>query len=165
MPLCLNVGSHDIPLQGFTNIDIDPAMKPDLVWDATRLREKFQDDTVDFIYCGHFLEHITAVAGQQVLRDFYSLLRPYGSIVTVIPDYTKTMHLQVEEAESVILASGLHKTLYNEDRLLALVRSVGFTAWPINVKDIPWVRFPGVLWQTAVIGLKHPIVNLSYSEK
>jgi predicted SAM-dependent methyltransferase len=158
-PLCLNVGCHDIPISGFTNIDLDPKMKPDLVWDATKLREKFQDDSVDFIYCGHFLEHLTGAESQQVVKDFYSILRPYGSVVAVIPDYTKTSHLSAEETEPIILAGGLHKSLFNEKRLLTLFKTVGFTAWPVDVKDIPWARFSQVIWQTATIGIKHPPVT------
>jgi predicted SAM-dependent methyltransferase len=156
--ICLNVGCHDIQIAGFINIDIDPVMKPDLLWDATKLKEKFIDDTVDFIYCGHFLEHLSIVDGQKVIGDFYSILKPFGSIVTVIPDYTKTSKDLIEEAETVIIAGGQHKSLYDEQRLLKMFKIAKFSAWPIDVKDIPWCRWPQVIWQSAIIGVKHPPV-------
>ena len=156
--ICLNVGSHDIPMIGFINIDIDPTMNPDLLWDATRLREKFQDDTIDFIYCGHFLEHFPIAVGAQIICDFYMILRPYGSIVAVIPDYTKTFQMPTADAERIILGADEHKSLYDERRLLTMFSGAKFASWPIDVKDIPWCRFPQVIWQSAIIGMKHPPV-------
>ena len=156
--VCLNIGSHDIPIANFINIDIDPVMNPDLLWDATKLREKFQDDTVDFIYCGHFLEHLPITDGQKVIYDFYSILKPFGSIIAVIPDYTKTSKDNIEEAEMAIIAGGQHKSLYDEKRLSTMFKSAKFATWLIDVRDIPWCRFPQVIWQSAIIGMKYPPV-------
>ena len=114
----LNVGSHDIQLVDFINIDIDPLMKPDLVWDATRLREKFQDESIDFIFCGHFVEHFTIDVVSGIIKDFYHLLKPYCCVVTVVPDFTKVNTNNVEESERIIMGAGEHKSLMNEARLI-----------------------------------------------
>lgn len=157
--IALNVGCHDIPLAGFINIDNDPATSPDLLYDATKLRGKFQDDSVDFIYCGHFFEHFVIEQGYALSKDFYAILKPYGSLACVVPDWTKTIGLAVESSERIILAEGQHKALYNDERLLKVLRTAGFTAWELPIVEIPWCRFPNVVWQTAVLGIKHPPVT------
>lgn len=161
--ICLNVASHDIQLKGFTNIDLDESMKPDLVYDCTKLTEKFAVDTVDFIYCAHFLEHLTLVQAQSVVNDFYKLLRPYSMCAIVVPDYTKILDLTpITEVEKVIFADGQHKILFNTTRLLNVMQSAGFTTIATHFDNIPWVRFNStnskidVSWQTAAIGIKHP---------
>jgi predicted SAM-dependent methyltransferase len=162
MPLLLNVGCHDIHLAGFVNIDLDPGVKPDLVWDATRLREMYQDETVDFIYSGHFLEHLPIAKSGEVVKDFFKLLRPYGIAIIVVPDYTKVGGMTVPDAESVILDDGQHKSIFNRQRLIQLVRDSGFiSVYEVPVKDLPWCRFPEVIWQTAVIAIKHDPVTFA----
>ena len=32
--VALNIGCHDIHMDGWVNIDIDPAMRPDVLWDT-----------------------------------------------------------------------------------------------------------------------------------
>ena len=67
--VCLNVGCHDIHMEGFINIDLDEAMKPDLLMDVKNLKDKFSPGSVDFIYCGHLLEHLTVEDGKQLIRS------------------------------------------------------------------------------------------------
>lgn len=155
MSLCLNVGCHDIQIENFINIDIDPNMKPDVIHDATKLRDLYQDESVDFIYCGHFLEHLKIDEGLKLVKDFYYLLKPYGTIVTVIPDFTKVDVSNINECESVILAGGLHKTIYNEKRLLEVFSINGFTVFPVSTERLPWCMFPYVIWQSSIIAIKH----------
>lgn len=156
--ICLNVGCHDIHIKDFVNIDIDENMKPDLILDATKLRSHFEDDSIDFIYCGHFLEHLNLQDANQVVGDFHKLLRVYGSLVCVVPDYTKAKNMKIEDMESVILADGQHKILFDEVRLKNLFSQNNFTALNVNVKDLSWCRFPEVEWQSAIIAIKHPVV-------
>ena len=157
--ICLNVGSHDIKLADFINIDNDPLMKPDLLWNATKLREKFKDETVDFIYCGHFLEHFTINEVSNLIKDFYCLLKPYSCIVAVIPDFTKINISNIEESERIIMGAGEHKIIFNEERLVSIFSKENFTVIPVPVKCLPWCRFPEVTWQTAILAMKHPKIN------
>jgi predicted SAM-dependent methyltransferase len=159
--ICLNVGCNDIQLADFINIDLNHSVKPDLVWDATKLRDKFQDDSVDFIYCGHFLEHFNAATAQAIIKDFHYLLRPYGCAVAVVPDYTKVDKLDVASAERIIMAEGTHKILFNESRLHDYFYNGGFTTFPVDVRLLPWCRFPQVSWQSTIIAMKHPKVTFT----
>jgi predicted SAM-dependent methyltransferase len=156
--LCLNVGCHDIHIKDFINIDNDPEMKPELLWDARHLKEKFPDNTIDFIFCSHFIEHLTFTEAQQLIKDFYDMLKPYCSCVIVVPDFYKVEGLVIEELERIIMAEGTHKSLFNGYRTRKILKEANFAAFEITVKDIPWCRFQEVGWQSACLGIKHPTV-------
>jgi predicted SAM-dependent methyltransferase len=160
MPVCLNVGCHDIHLEGFINIDIDHNMKPDLLADCTMLKEHFKENSVDFIYCGHFLEHLSLEVGKQVVCDFLSILRPYGTVIAVVPDYLKGICTPtIEERERILLGEGTHKILMDIGRLKSYFTSAGFlTVIQPQLYEIPHCPYPHVDWQTAVVAIKHDTV-------
>jgi len=167
MTTCLNVGCNDIQLEGFINIDLNPSVKPDLIWDATKLRDKFVNDSVDFIFCGHFLEHFSVAVSSVIVRDFYSMLKPYGCVAAIVPDFKKavgvtaSVELTTPEIERIVLAEGTHKMIFTEDRLVSIFEHQGFSAIPAPVTLLPWCRFPEVPWQSAVLAMKHPTVNFT----
>jgi predicted SAM-dependent methyltransferase len=150
----LNVGSHDIRIEGFENLDIDPLMNPDKIIDCTKLTDYYSENSIDFLYCGHFLEHFQINISKKIVQDFYYILKNYGTCCCVIPDFQKVPE-NLEQAEDIILASGLHLSIFNEQRLIKIFREVGFTTFKIDVKDIPWTPFPNVSWQSAVLAVKH----------
>jgi len=155
----INIACHDIHVSGMTNIDIDPLMKPDLLLDCTRLLEHFKEENVDFVYAGHFLEHLVYSEGQKVVSDIYKILRTYGVFIATVPDYTKCKTLSITEAESVILAGGLHKSLMDVERLKNYFKTAGFlTVVEAKPSELAHCPFPKVEWQTSVIGIKHPPV-------
>lgn len=53
----LHIGSGTKYLQGFVNIDIDEDSLADVVCDANNM--PFEDNTFDYIYSNHSLEHFT----------------------------------------------------------------------------------------------------------
>jgi predicted SAM-dependent methyltransferase len=160
MPLCLNVGCHDIHFKDYVNIDLDPETKPDLLADATKLLDYFQAETVDHIYCGHFLEHFPVEQSLGILKDFYKLLKPYCSVQIVVPDYTKIEELGIEQKEQILLAGGTHKSLMDGPRIIGMLQEAGFPSYSIvpDLKGIGYCRFPEVTWQTGLIATKHPQV-------
>src|SRR5580700_9642003 len=64
IPLKVNIGCGKAPFEGWTNLDLDPESKADLLWDVTE-GLPFSDDSCAFIYCEHFLEHISVQNGVQ----------------------------------------------------------------------------------------------------
>ena len=156
--IALNVGCHDIHMEGFVNIDLDPEMAPDLLADATKLLEHYSPGTVDFIYCGQFLEHLPVAVGRGVCRDFHALLRDYGSLIVVVPDYSKCPpSMSIEERERIILAEGTHLCLMDEARVRDYLSEAGFTTVTSpELREIPHCPFPHVTWQTALLAIKHP---------
>jgi len=74
-PLKLNIGCGKVKFPSWVNIDIEPGA--DLVMDI-RKSLPFDDNSVDFIYCEHVLEHFTYEEGEKVLREFERCLRRGG---------------------------------------------------------------------------------------
>jgi SAM-dependent methyltransferase len=56
----LNLASGADYIDGWVNIDINPDTKPDVVCnlDDPNIKLPFDDESFDFIYCAHILEHI-----------------------------------------------------------------------------------------------------------
>lgn len=82
--LKLNIGCGDIYFDGWINIDLDSA-KADLKIDV-RNRLPYDDNSVDFIYCEHFIEHLTVEEGITVLKDFHRVLKVGGILRIATPD-------------------------------------------------------------------------------
>jgi len=86
--LKLNVGCGKVKLPGWVNIDIEPGA--DLVIDV-RKGLPFDDESVDFIYNEHFLEHLTFQEGKKVLREFYRCVKKGGVVRIAMPDLDYTI--------------------------------------------------------------------------
>lgn len=74
-----------------TTLDIDPAAKPDVVWDLSKVPLPFEDNTFDEIHAYEVLEHV----GQQgdwrfffaQFADFWRILKPGGHFVASCPKH------------------------------------------------------------------------------
>ena len=56
----------------------------------------FPDESVDFIFCSHFLEHLTKQEGTVVLRESCRVLRPGGVLRITVPDLEQAVDLYRE---------------------------------------------------------------------
>ena len=162
--LALNLGCNAFKFKGFVNIDIDPDFNPDLILDITKLDEAFEPNSVDFIYAGHILEHLSWDEAVMVMRKANHVLKMYGTVLVVVPDYTKIPEdTPIEIAEQIIFDHGRHKILFNEERLDRLFYSSGFfcySKWELS--KIPYVIVSNSdnpeadPWQSAFMGSKQP---------
>ena len=80
----LNVGCGNWPLVGWTNLDTDPAVGPDVV--ASVPPVPYPDDTLDEIYAGHILEHLDPATAAVFLSECWRCLHPGGRLGVVVPD-------------------------------------------------------------------------------
>ena len=141
--LKLNVGCGKVKLPGWVNIDIEPGA--DLVMDV-RKGLPFDNNSVDFIYCEHVLEHFTYEEGEKVLREFERCLRREGIVRIAMPDLDYIIKkynadwknqdwLSWPEYEFVKTRGQMinisfrywgHKYLYNKEDLRNQLTKVGF---------------------------------------
>ncbi len=84
MPLKLNIGCGSIKYSGWINID-NLLLDADLLLDVTK-GLPFDDNSVSFIYSEHFLEHITIIQAEKVLKEFKRCLKKGGVIRTAMPE-------------------------------------------------------------------------------
>ncbi len=155
--LVLNVGGNgkDIPLPdyyaGYEHVllDIAPGPGVDIVMDARKL-ELWEGAMpyFDAVYCSHNLEHYYVHDVQTVLRGFYKLLKPGGTVWIVVPDadvvfkaladgadlfdyaYQNVMwHDMLYGANIYVQRCGdgwAHKTAFTEARLRKVLLEAGF---------------------------------------
>jgi predicted SAM-dependent methyltransferase len=80
----LNVGSGECPILYWTNLD------PDLRWPADR-RDRvpplpYADGSLDEVYAGHFLEHLSQEDATVFLAECFRCITPGGRLGVVVPD-------------------------------------------------------------------------------
>jgi len=85
----LNVGSGQHPLHYWTNIDASPNALADIVQSVPPL--PFADASLDEIYAGHFVEHLTPEEADAFLQECFRCLTPNGRVGLLVPDTREVM--------------------------------------------------------------------------
>lgn len=91
----LNVGCGTDYKKGWVNIDNNSDNniedgRLDLNWDL-RNPLPFPENSVDYIFNEHFIEHLTVEEGQTAVRDFMRVLKPGGVLRMATPDLEVTI--------------------------------------------------------------------------
>lgn len=162
MSLCLNIGCDVWKLSGFVNIDINPTVNPDLLLNLNDLQSHFGDNSVDFIYAGHVFEHFDKESSLGIMKQCYSVLKPYRCLLAVCPDWRKSIDKSDEEADRIILAGGDHRMLMSADRMYQMLKASGFTIVQEvhKLTDVPYLLVSNASdpkpdpWQTAFLCIK-----------
>jgi predicted SAM-dependent methyltransferase len=89
----VNLGCGKFKLEGFVNVDVNEDLQPDVVAFAQDYMETLPDDSVDTVYMGHMIEHITPADGFLLLSVIQKKLRPGGELIVTLPDATKAMSM------------------------------------------------------------------------
>ncbi len=84
----LNFGCGDTCYEGWCGIDQFFAPHVDLTVDLRRPLP-FPNDSVDWCYSEHFLEHLYPDEGQRHLNEVHRVLKPRGRYRVVVPDVLK----------------------------------------------------------------------------
>ena len=92
MALMLNLGCGQKKMYGFTNVDIDESVCPDVVDDVFNLK-KFDPNSVYLIYSCHVLEHCPRKDIEKTLSKWYELLKKGGTLRLAVPDFGKVCEL------------------------------------------------------------------------
>lgn len=142
--LKLNLGCGNVYLNGWVNIDLD-SEKADLKHDLTKPLP-YEDNTVDFIYSEHFIEHITVKQGVVLLKECRRVLKPGGvaRVATVDLDYIIRKYIVSWKRQDWIKTFGYewletraemmnlvfrewgHQYLYNKEELKRRLEESGF---------------------------------------
>jgi predicted SAM-dependent methyltransferase len=97
-PVMLNVGCGTDYKKGWINIDNnsdDNIQKLDFNWDL-RNPLPFPENSVDYIFNEHFLEHLTVEEGQKSIRDFMRVLKKGGVMRVAMPDLDEAISLYLD---------------------------------------------------------------------
>lgn len=77
-------------------LDINPAVKPDIVGDIRDLH-MVKDCSFDVVYSSHNLEHLYFHEVQVTLREFHRVLKVGGEVLVACPDLQQVAKLIVED--------------------------------------------------------------------
>jgi predicted SAM-dependent methyltransferase len=167
MSIWLNVGSCDLPLpKPWINIDIStsPHIRCDLVLDGRELDQQFDESSVDQIYAGHFVEHLTPLEAHNWISMCYRLLKPGGTLGFVTPDFDYLVkdylagNITLERMTNLYIFSydqeSHHASLWNYPEMEKVCKLVGFSEFT-EIDRIKDERLAfGVPWQCGVNAVK-----------
>ncbi len=81
----LQLGGGENLLDGWLNTDFMPRHKDVVMLDGTK-PFFFKDNTFDYIFCEHMIEHITCQEAMSMLKECSRILKPGGKIRISTPD-------------------------------------------------------------------------------
>lgn len=81
----LQLGAGGNVLPGWLNTDVEPH-RPEVYQLDAASGFPFADDTFDYIFSEHMIEHMTFQQGQQMLAECFRVLKPGGRIRITCPD-------------------------------------------------------------------------------
>jgi len=81
----LNLGCGNDKRHGYINIDCRLEVNPDLLWNL-EIPLPFPDNSVEEILAKDIIEHFSFRKVEEILRDWYRVLKPGGKIYIQCPD-------------------------------------------------------------------------------
>ena len=85
--LKINLGCGTRPAKGYVNVDINPEVKPDKVFDCSiPLTRVFKAGEAVEIKAIHLLEHLEFGRACAALRSWHKVLRPGGKLIIEMPN-------------------------------------------------------------------------------
>jgi len=111
----LHIGCGDRYIPGFTHIDIRKLPHVDYVTSADKL-DIFEHSSVDLIYACHILEHFKRHKTENVLKEWYRVLKLGGILRVAVPDFEKLVEVYLKTKDlNLILGSLVGKQDYPEN--------------------------------------------------
>jgi len=111
--------------EDWINIDVKPELAKEyknfICHDASKPLQ-LATDSVDVIFCEHFLEHLDMAEATQVAREVFRLLRDDGIFRVVVPDAI----LRKNEPPEMFPEAHCHKTAWTYISLEWLLKNAGF---------------------------------------
>lgn len=99
----------------------------------------FPDQSVDYLYCSHFLEHLSRPEALHLLKESHRVLKPTGTFRICVPDLAYAVSLYAQGASKTMLANyffvedldssmARHRFMYDYTLLDAALREAGFAS-------------------------------------
>lgn len=152
----LNVGCNNVLLDGWDNLDILEI--PEVIQYDARTPLPYEENSVDFIFSEHFIEHLTETNALFFLKECYRVLKPFGVIRTStfdIDDIIEVCHQdnwerlkhtylngafkdkeRIEAFNLCIYEGNLHKFMYSPSSLIRIMKKGDFSKFSTPKKRV-----------------------------
>ncbi len=147
--LKLNLGCWKRDIPGFTNVDICDMPHIHYKHGVDTL-PMFKDNSADLIYASHVFEYFDRQKGAEVLKEWFRVLSPGGTLRIAVPNFTAIVWLYKETLDiqkclgmlygrmEIDTPNGkevlYHKTTYDIFSLGKMLEDAGF----VNVRTYDW---------------------------
>ena len=91
--LVLDIGCGRKKIAGAIGIDFSSMSDADIVIDLNHDYLPYDDNSVDFIYSSHTLEHLTLDGFFHIMKEAYRVLRPGSQFKIVVPYFMSSLNL------------------------------------------------------------------------
>jgi len=124
----LNLGSGENEMEGYINLD---AIRGEHIYPLS-----YPDNSIDEVRASHVLEHFPHGQVLDVLKEWYRIIKPGGSIKIAVPDFEFIAERYVSNQEVNVqgYVSGgqvneydFHKCVFDTNGLTAVLQEAGFT--------------------------------------
>ncbi len=146
------------PALGWTNIDTQAKWSPELVCDCSSL--PYLDNSASLIVSHHQLEHVEMAQADVMLKEWYRVLAPGGSLLIFVPDLLALTRAWLDaKIDDYIFCvnlygaymgndADLHRWAYHEGSLRAKLRGVApwREAKKFDYREIPGADIAGRDW-------------------
>lgn len=88
--ITIDIGCGRKKIAGAIGIDFSSMSNADIILDLNHAKLPFEDNSVDFAFSSHALEHLTIDGFLNVLKEVYRILKPTGQFKIVVPYFTTT---------------------------------------------------------------------------
>jgi len=97
----INFGSGSFHLEGWINVDLDAATRPDVVADLAR-SAPFATGAADFIFSEDFIAVLGLPGLRLFLRECRRILKPQGAMRLLTPDLAKLARMYLDDPATLV---------------------------------------------------------------
>lgn len=161
-PIKLHIGCGRNYKEGWINIDSNPDVRLDVMHDLSQGIPCF-DNSVDYIYSEHFIEHLTYDEGFAFINEAFRVLKPSGVLRIACPDLDVLIKSYIDDTwremewvklinaywypsrgymlNQCMIEDGFHKYIYNKEDLIRRLTEAGFVPNNIFVQEVNLSKF------------------------
>jgi predicted SAM-dependent methyltransferase len=132
----LHLGCGKKYIQGYTHVDLLDYEHIDYKVSADKLSFAI-DNSIELIYACHILEHFGRHEYENVLQEWYRVLKPNGILRLAVPDFDAIVNYYSKNDKNINLFLGLlmggqkdnydfHKMIFSYDSLSHSLLKIGF---------------------------------------
>lgn len=133
----LNIGCGSDYKVGYINIDKNKKIVADIYLDIDGARLPFEDNSVEYIFCSHVIEHM--FYPEKLLQEIERILTPNGTALIVLPAWNNPIHIGdlTHRNHANSRTFNHEKQLYNYNTNF-VVQKITFSArWGTLTKYVP----------------------------